>query len=245
MGDLIPKTVLGLLICTGLVIGAKKKNALTASGALMAWVFGMTIVLLVGLPWFLVMLLFFVVGALATRYKYAFKEGMGTAEHRLGARSWENVLANGITPMLFVLSEFIYPGAIFLVGYLGAVSTALADTLSSEIGMTSPEKPWLITTFKRVNAGTHGGISFLGTTVSLLGCLLLGLVAWSMRMEAAALWRLGNVLIFCVVGGMVGGTVDSILGALFERKGKMSNSQVNLLSTLAGGMTAVGVFLLL
>jgi uncharacterized protein (TIGR00297 family) len=154
-------------------------------------------------------------------------------------------MANGISPLLFVVSEFISPGAIFVAGYLGAISTAMADTMSSEIGMTSHSDPWLITNFKRVKPGTHGGVSLLGTAASLVGCLIVGVFAWLMRIETQASWSIYSVILICAVGGIVGNTVDSLLGAVFELKGKMSNSQVNLISTLAGGLTAIGVFLLL
>jgi uncharacterized protein (TIGR00297 family) len=242
--EILFRLFLGLALCTFLAYAGHKRRALTTSGAAVSWLVGMVIVTLGGVPWLLLILVFFVAGAAATKYKYKTKQILGMAEERMGARSWQNVLANGISPVLFVVSEFISPGAIFVVGYLGAVSTAMADTLSSEIGMTSGTKPRLITTFKRVKPGTHGGVSVLGTTASIAGCLLLGLFAWAMRIESRG-WVLTTVLGYCILGGLVGGTVDSLLGAVFERKGKMSNSQVNLVSTLAGALAAIGLYVML
>ncbi len=238
------RLVLGLIFCSVLAGVGKRKRALNTSGAVMAWILGMAIILLVGLDWLVLIFVFFVLGAAATRYKLGSKQEMGVAESQSGARSWRNVLANGVSPLLFVLSEFVYPGAIFLVGYLGAVSTALADTLSSEIGLTSRTDPHLITSFRRVKPGTHGGISLLGTVASLVGCVFLGAIAWYLRMEPTG-WNLLPVTLFCVVGGMVGCAADSVLGAVFERRGKMSNSQVNLVATLVGGLTAIALFLVL
>jgi uncharacterized protein (TIGR00297 family) len=242
--EILFRLFLGLAFCTVLAYVGYKKRALTISGAAVSWMVGMIIVILGGLPWLALILIFFVAGAAATRYKYKAKQNLGVAEERMGARSWQNVLANGISPVLFVVSEFLSPGAIFVVGYLGAVSTAMADTLSSEIGMTSQNKPRLITSLKRVNPGTHGGVSVLGTTASVVGCVLLGLFAWAMRMESKG-WVLTTVLGYCILGGLVGGTVDSLLGAVFERRGKMSNSQVNLVSTIAGALAAIGLYLVL
>jgi uncharacterized protein (TIGR00297 family) len=242
---MIIRLLLGLAFCTILAVVGHRKGALDRSGAIASWLIGMSIIILVGTPWLVLILIFFVVAVAATKYKYQAKEAMGIAEERLGARSWQNVMANGISPLLFVVSEFISPGAIFVAGYLGAISTAMADTLSSEIGMTSRSDPWLITNFKRVKPGTHGGISLLGTVASLLGCLVVGVFAWAMRIETEANWSVLSVVLICAVGGIVGSTMDSLLGALFERKGKMSNSQVNLISTMAGGLAAIGLFLLL
>jgi uncharacterized membrane protein len=87
-------------------------------------------------------------------------------------------------------------------------------------------------------------VSLLGTVAALAGCLILGVFAWALRMEEIH-WVVIPVLLICVVGGMVGSTVDSLLGAVFELRGKMSNSQINFLSTLAGGLAAMGVYLLI
>lgn len=243
--EMLIRLLLGLTFCTILAVVGHRKGALNRSGAIASWVIGMTIILLMGVPWLVLILVFFVVAVAATRYKYKAKKAMGVAEERLGARSWQNVMANGMSPLLFVVSEFISPGAIFVAGYLGAISTAMADTMSSEIGMTSHSDPWLITNLKRVKPGTHGGVSLLGTGASLVGCLVVGVFAWSMRIETKAEWSILSVILICAAGGIVGSTVDSVLGAVFELKGKMSNSQVNLVSTLAGGLAAIGVYLLL
>jgi len=243
IGDIGTKIAVGIALCTALAYGGYRKRALNRSGAALSWVFGFLIILLCDLSWFLLILIFFVSAAAATKYKYKAKEKLGAAEERLGARSWENVLANGMSPLLFVISEFVHPGAVFLAGYLGAVSTAMADTLSSEIGLTSKSHPWLITNFKRVKPGTHGAISVKGTAASLVGCLVLGLLGWVLGMEAS--WTFLAVMLTCVVGGMVGCTLDSVLGAVFELKGKMSNSQVNLVSTIGGGLAAIAVFLII
>jgi len=236
---------LGIVICTLLALIGERKRVLTTSGAIAAWLFGMAILALCGLGWLLVLLSFFLLGSVATRYKFQLKETLGAAEDRLGRRSWENVVANGLTALLFVVSEFVHPGAVFLAGYLGAVSAALADTLSSEIGLTSKSPPRLITNLRRVRPGTHGGVSLLGTVASLIGSIVLGLIAWTLHLESAPRWTLATIVLVCAVGGMVGSTVDSILGAKFEIKGKMSNGQVNLIATLAGGLSAASVFALI
>ncbi len=238
-------SILGIVICSLLAVIGERKGLLTPSGALVSWFFGMAILGLCGLGWFLVLLSFFLLASIATSYKFQLKESLGAAEDRLGRRSWQNVVANGLTALLFVVSEFLQPGAVFLAGYLGAVSAALADTLSSEIGLTSSSPPRLITNLRPVKPGTHGGVSALGTFASLLGSVILALIAWALRLESAPNWTLATIILVCAVGGMAGSTVDSILGAKFEIKGKMSNGQVNLIATLAGGLSSAAVFALI
>jgi uncharacterized protein (TIGR00297 family) len=49
----------------------------------------------------------------------------------------------------------------FIAMFLGSVATAAADTVAGEIGMTGG-KPYLITTWEPVPAGTNGGVSLVG-----------------------------------------------------------------------------------
>ena len=46
---------------------------------------------------------------------------------------------------------------------------------------------------------------------------------------------------YIVVSGFVGCLTDSVLGALFERKGKLSNEQVNFFASLTGAIFAVAL----
>jgi uncharacterized protein (TIGR00297 family) len=110
---------------------------------------------------------------------------------------------------------------------LAALAEAAADTSSSEIGMAFPGKTFLITTLKPVPPGIDGGISLLGTIAACIGAaavasgaILSGLVP----VEQAAV----------IIGaGFFGTVVDSLLGAIFERRGWLDNDLVNLLSTAA------------
>src|SRR3989338_4706242 len=85
-----------------------------------------------GLAWLEVLLLFFVVGSAATRWKYKNKERAGTAEARKGKRSIENVVNNAYAPLMFVV--FANP-----VAFMASVSAAMADNLASELGVLSTD----------------------------------------------------------------------------------------------------------
>ena len=77
----------------------------------------------------------------------------------------KNVISNGL--VAFLMAAF---GSYYLPlagGFIGAVATATADTLASEIGVL--QEPRLITTFKKVPAGTDGAISILGTSAAIVG----------------------------------------------------------------------------
>jgi uncharacterized protein (TIGR00297 family) len=114
---------------------------------------------------------------------------------------------------------------------LAALAEAAGDTSSSEIGMAFPGKTWMITTFKAVPAGTDGGISLFGTIAALLGAASVAVAA-----VATGLVPPGQIMII-ILAGFFGTIIDSLLGAVFERRGWLDNDLVNLLSTA----TAVGM----
>ncbi len=120
----------------------------------------------------------------------------------------------------------------FPIGFFAGVSAALADTLSSEIGMLSSRKPLLITSFEEVEAGTDGGITVLGCVASFIGAGLIALMHYALYSSVF----FAGIILFT---GMVGGIADSLLGAVFERKGKLSNTGVNFLATAIAVIIAV------
>lgn len=92
------------------------------------------------------------------------------------------------------------------------------DTLASEIGVLDPH-PRLITTLQKVDPGTNGAVSPLGTGVGMLGALIIGIVAYLLGIVANPL----SAVIVSVVSGTVGCFADSILGALFENRDLITN----------------------
>lgn len=105
------------------------------------------------------------------------------------------------------------------VAYVGALATLCADTWASELGVLSRQPPRLVTTGRRVPAGTPGAISALGCVAALGGAWLIGLVGLLLAVLSAWLKNLpwDRILLWLplagAAGGMVGCLVDSFLGA--------------------------------
>jgi len=119
------------------------------------------------------------VAAQFTRYKYDTKRRRGFAQEKGGARAWQNVFANGEVAALLAISERLFANNIFLAGFIGAVATATADTLATEIGLLYPHNPRSIADLrKEVPPGTSGCVSPLGEFATLLGSSIIGLAAW-------------------------------------------------------------------
>lgn len=186
-------------------------------------------------PLFALLLLTFA----ATRFGRSRKEGLGTAESRRGRRASQVAANLGVAALAGIpLSAFhadtpwFFGRAAALAALVAALAEATADTLSSELGQVLGGEPRLITTMKRVPVGTDGGISVAGT---LLGCLGAAIVV-ATGMAVPGMTR--EEALAALFGGLAGLVVDSLLGALVERRGWLNNDAVNALSTLAAALLA-------
>lgn len=173
-----------------------------------------------GFNWFILLITFLLLGVLATKYKTDYKKELGISE---GTRTAKNVISNGI--IAFIAASFGLYGP-----FIGAIATATADTLASEIGVT--QVPRLITTFKKVKPGTDGAISLLGTGIAILGAGIIGILAYFLGISPDPLISLR----ISVIAGTVGCFADSLLGAILERRNYINNEHVNLLATAVGGI---------
>ena len=189
-----------------------------------------------GAQWFLIMLSFFILGSLATRYKFEYKKRIGVEQGHGGARGYRNVFANGIFAAAAAILFGVFQQPVFVVMYVGSVATAAADTLASEIGVTGGI-PYMITTLKKVPVGTNGGVTVRGEAVALMGGFVVSLVA--LLLNVITPW----MMVICTIAGFVGTNIDSLIGATLENRGFLGNAGTNLLATIGGGLCAVLLYL--
>ncbi len=197
-------------------------------------------IVLGGVGWFAVLIAFYAIGGLASKYRFDEKADRGVAQENQGARGTGNVLANSAVALValvgYAATDHVgVPAAVFGFAFAGAVSTALADTLSSEIGGLF-DGPRLITTLRPVEPGTDGAITWQGELAGLVGAGVVGTTA-AVGMPLGDPVLAGAVV---VVAGFAGMTADSLLGALIEGD-RVGNQAVNFLATCAGALVAVAV----
>lgn len=215
------RMLLALVITTAFAVVAWLARGVNAGGALA----GSSIAFPLAerdLRIFWVLLLVFAVTLLATRAGKSRKQELHTAEPSNG-RTAGQVMANlGIAGLIVSLAPQNWP-----LLALAALAEAAADTSSSEIGMAFPGKTVLLTSWKAVAPGVDGGVSVKGTLAALLAAATIAAAAALMRLVPA------HHAAVVVYAGVLGSLVDSLFGALMERRGLLSNDLVNLLSTAA------------
>ncbi|RZN34800.1 MAG: TIGR00297 family protein [Methanosarcinales archaeon] len=217
------------------------------SGLLSATLVGVLIIAFTNVWWFLLLLTFYLLGGGFTKYKYEYKKSLGIAQGKGGARGYRNVFSNSIFAIAASICYTIFPheSYLFLYIYLGSVATATGDTLASEVGTTYKGSPRMITTLKKVEPGTDGGVSMLGETASILGSLVIGIFAvlfGVIAIDPIRLCMIGMTIV--VVSGFAGTNIDSLLGATLQQRGILSNNGVNVVSTLAGGLVAGALWMI-
>ncbi len=216
-----PVEVLVLFLTLGLFSGISyKKNLLNLEGILIANIVGLAIFILGtwNLSYLFVAILFFIAAEAGTWFLNK-KKG----KHEI--RTTGNILGNSGTAVIFLALGFHF-------GFFAAFSSALADTLSSEIGILSKKKPVLITSLEEVPHGTDGGITMLGMLASVLGAGIIAVFHFLLFQ---------NILLFfiLIISGVFGSVSDSFFGAVFERKGKLNNAEVNFLGSFCGTCLAI------
>lgn len=180
-----------------------------------------------------VLVLFVATGTAATRLGWRRKSDLGLAERNGGRRGVRNALANLSVAAVAGIFGAVTGDPRYALGLVGALAAALADTLSSEVGQAWGGTPRLVTTGRPVEAGADGGVTWLGSSAGVLGATATAAVATSTGV--LGLEHAPAVL----VAGVLGGVVDSLLGATLERRRGLDNESVNLLATLAGAVVAV------
>lgn len=177
-----------------------------------------------------------------TRFGRRRKEALGIAEARRG-RTASQVAANlGVAVLAgiplsaaHIFSPVAFGGREAMTAMLAAMAEATADTVSSELGQVLGGEPRLITTLRRVPAGTDGAVSLTGTLCGSAAAAVVIVIGWAVL----PLSRVDAIVAFGC--GIAGTLVDSLLGAIPERRGWLNNDAVNALSTLAAAVLAAWV----
>jgi uncharacterized protein (TIGR00297 family) len=210
--------VISVIAVTLIGLASRKLGIMDSKGVIAAETVGLSIIVVGGWEFLTILLSFLFIAGILTKYKYEEKRKLGVAEEKNGVRGWQNVLANSAAASFFAVAHGLVPSfKPFSAGFLGAVSTSMADTLATELGLLSHYEPRLITDLKRrVRAGTSGGVTLLGEVASLFGVSIIAFVAWAVGFINPS----GVSVVISLLAGFLGCTFDSLLGATVQAKYK-------------------------
>lgn len=252
-----------------LIAGAAyARKSLSASGMLAAMGMGTLMYGLGSLPWYGLLIYFFVSSTVWSKLKRKAKQQAESGYEKGGRRDAGQVWANGGIGLLLCIASFVWPHPVWWFAFLGVMGTVTADTWATELGGLSRSKPRSIRTGRIVEPGTSGGITRLGMTASILGAGSIGVLG------AVLAWLLGEVtipiawVVAATLGGTAGSLTDSWLGATVQRMNHcarcggevessvhcgentkhlrgwrwMNNDAVNSISSILGGCVALTVY---
>lgn len=207
--------IFGFLLALIISSIAYKLGSLDRSGAFAAVVVG-TIIFGIGkTPWAVILLIFFITSSGLSKAFKAKKAGLDEKFSKGGRRDWAQVLGNGGLATMFAFLFGSFPTQNFLwLLFLAALAAVNADTWATEIGVLSPTAPRdILAPRKKVEKGTSGGISMVGSLGALAGSLVIAIPGAFLSPDGMG--RL-DVALVITLAGVVGSFADSLLGATVQ-----------------------------
>ncbi len=225
-----------ILICIFCKIPLMTKSGWISAGILGSILWGC-------LDWqgWMSVVIYLLFGSLVTKIGFKFKKEQGIAEKRGGKRGPENVWGAAATGLfLAIMIKFNAANEVmFKIGFAASFASKLADTFGSEIGKRFGKNTYLITSLKKVERGTEGGISLEGTLASVLGSILMAFI-----MLRLSLISTNYHFIIVAASGFLATLSESIIGARFQNKYNLSNEMVNAIQTSIASVFAIFALIL-
>lgn len=259
---MIARSAAGALVAAAISAVAWRAGSLSRSGAAAAFFVG-TLAIAAGWAWGALLIAYFVSSSLLSRMGAALKaQRSGRIVEKGGARDAAQVLANGAVFALAAILQLIQPAELWLAAGAGALASSAADSWGTEIGMLASTPPRMITTWRRVPAGTSGGVSAIGLAATVAGTLFVAISAWLVHRNV-------RVALAVSLGGLAGAFVDSFGGALWQSRrfcehcnsaterlvhdcgrrtaragglGWLDNDGINAACTLVGSLVSLGAY---
>ena len=210
---------IGFLLSFLIALTAYRRKSLTLDGSVGATFLGTVIYATSGLFGSALMILFFISSSLLSHFKKSLKAKVVRQFEKTGHRDIFQVFANGGIGLIYSVLFYITKNPSFLLLLGISFAAANADTWATELGILNRSNPVSLRTLKRVEKGTSGAVSLLGTTAALLGAGFIGIFT-ALGFKLVDIRSLGFTYIqsFAMVtlGGFAGSLIDSILGATVQ-----------------------------
>ena len=261
--SILTRVGIAVVIALAISLIARRARALSVSGAIAAGIIGILAVL-AGSTWAVLLVLYFSSASALSRLGAERKEERthDTIEKGGERDAWQ-VLANGAVFAAAAAFAVVLPqrDAQWMALAAGVLAASASDTWATEIGTLYGGTPRSIVGFERVPPGMSGGITVAGTLGALAGATFIAVASLALSWPP-------RVAIGAFVGGVIGSTVDSILGATLQSRrwcshcnrvterefhdcgtptyrtggiAWLNNDAVNFTSGLVGGLVALAI----
>ncbi|HUL45228.1 MAG TPA: DUF92 domain-containing protein [Bacteroidota bacterium] len=208
-----------LSLCIGIVagvvagFGAYRLRWLSLSGSVFAGILAAVLIICGGVEWIVPMIAFFIPSSMLSVIFERKKASVTLAFEKGSRRDALQVLVNGGVGGVLVFIWFVTRQDELFLMYLGGLTAVAADTWATESGILWGRSPVRLVSFERVEPGTSGAVSAVGTLGGLAGaiCISLSGLAWIPNPKMIA-------VLAAVLAGMTGCMIDSVLGAVVQRR---------------------------
>jgi len=229
---------MNLLIIAPLLIAMMvicvRANKLTLPASLAAGLIGFLVYSGAKEKGILMLVALFILSVLATSHKRHIKAKYHPEVLESKGRNIWQVFANGgVAAILGSLAIIDYNHSeLYILMMAASLASALADTLSSELGMIYGSKFYNILNLKREANGLDGVVSVEGTLIGACGAFVIAFIYGGFDEKC----------LIVAISGILGNLIDSMLGATIERKNYIGNDMVNFLNTLLASILAMVLY---
>ncbi|WP_075982304.1 DUF92 domain-containing protein [Bacillus massilinigeriensis] len=206
------KFILPTLIIMLMAFGGYSARLLTKSGMFAAMIVGFIVYFSIGIKGFILMGVFFISSSVWSKYKRMQKNKIEEKHAKGSRRDMLQVFANGGMASLACLIYIVSKDPLWIIVYCSAIACSNSDTWASEIGSLSRNSPIYVRNFRKVEPGTSGAVSMLGTFAAFCGALLIAVISY--LLFHLTVLTASVILIF----GFLGNVIDTILGAFFQAR---------------------------
>jgi len=217
--QLLTGVVLALLIA----VFSYRAKFLSFGGSVATFVLASIIYGIGGLVWTVPILTFFISSSLLSKIGKSKKRKLESIFDKTNVRDEGQVAANGGVAGILVILWLLFPGySEMYVFYSASLAAVAADTWATEIGTLAKGKPVSIISFRKVEPGTSGGVSFVGLLGGMFGAFLVIFSAWVMKAEMFPL----DIRVKLLIASTIGSLVDSVLGATIQAQYKTEEGRL-------------------